>query len=118
MNKNKNWWKWAVVGVGVVVGIRQTLGIYRLWKAGERVKEAQAEVDLLGKENQKLGERLKEVNTPEFVEREARDKLGYGKEGETLIILPRQNDANPKPQISNPNDEANWKKWWKLYVGE
>lgn len=107
-----------VVGVGLVVAIRQGVSVVRLWKTGRVVKEAKTQVEKESRENERLKEKLAEVSSPEFVEREAREKLGYGKAGETLIIFPRQNDANPKPQISNPNNEPNWRKWWKLYVGE
>ena len=55
--------------------------------------------------------RLVQVQSPEFIEKEAREKLGLGE--------PLPSPSNPKPQIPNPNvDIPNWQKWWKLYIGD
>lgn len=107
---------WILVGVMGVFMVRLSGSVWRLWKAGERIKQAEADVRKQEAENQDLKKRLAEVQSPEFVEKEAREKLGLGKEGETIVVMP--DNANPKSQISNPNNEANWRRWWKVYVGE
>ena len=68
-------------------------------------------------ENRKLKERLAEITSPEFVEREAREKLGYGKEGETLLVLPNQNSTQYSEK-SAQEEGPNWRKWWKLYIAD
>mgnify|MGYP001611005991 CR=1 FL=1 len=113
----KNWIYWGMVVVGGAVAVRQGVSVLRLWKSGERIQEVQAEVKLAEEENRKLEERLAEITSPEFVEREAREKLGYGREGETMLIVPDQN-ANLRPQIPNTDQEPNWRKWWKLYIAD
>lgn len=109
-------WQWVIVGLGLVIAARQVISVWRLWKSGEQVRLAQAQVSQAEEKNQSLKTRLAEVDTPEFIEREAREKLGYSKEGEVILILPNQN-ANPNSQISNPIDNIpNWKQWWDLYI--
>lgn len=107
---------WVLVGVMGVFTVRLGESVWKLWKAGERIKQAELEVRNQESENQKLKKRLAEVQSPEFIEKEAREKLGLGKEGETIVVLPKQDEiSNIKYPISN---ESNWRKWWKVYVGD
>ena len=103
-----------IVVIGLGLAIKTGLNVIRLVKNGERVKQAQIEVDQAKAENQQLKDRLAEVQSPEFIEKEAREKLGLGKPGEEVIILPQQ-DAGPKPQTTNPN-KPNWRVWWDVYI--
>ncbi|KKS32986.1 MAG: Septum formation initiator [Candidatus Amesbacteria bacterium GW2011_GWA2_42_12] len=112
--KNAKWWIFVVISL--FVAVKLGIGVVRLWKTGGLVDEAKKEVSDLKKENSSLQEKLVYVNSPEFVEKEARDKLGYGREGEVILVLSDQN-ANLKSQISNPKTEVpNWKRWWDLYI--
>lgn len=104
----------GLIGLLVVVSLfRSVLG---LWSKRELVEERRAALLIQQKENDRLRSELIEVQTPEFIEKEAREKLGMAREGETIVIL-------PKSQISNPNDQekqteppiSNWKKWWRLF---
>ena len=108
---------WGLVGVMAVFMVRLTGNVWKLWKAGDRIKDAESGVRSQELENQELQKRLAEVQSPEFIEREAREKLGLGKEGETIVVMPEQNS----PQLStlNPqNNEPNWRKWWKVYISD
>lgn len=61
-----------------------------------------------------LTEELYYVKTDEFVEGQAREKLGMVKPGEHIILAPQtsSNSAN-----DNKNDEniPNWEKWKRLF---
>lgn len=64
------------------------------------------------KENQFLSERLKLVKTSDFIEHEARTKLGLVRSGEEIVI------AAPPPQKSSKIDseeKENWEKWFNLF---
>src|SRR3990170_2789660 len=91
--KNAKWWIFVVISL--FVAVKLGIGVVRLWKTGGLVDEAKKEVSDLKKENSSLQEKLVYVNSPEFVEKEARDKLGYGREGEVILVLSDQN-ANLK----------------------
>jgi cell division protein FtsB len=106
-----------IIAVGMLLAVRLSTNAVRLWKAGERVKEVQAEVDQAEAENKRLKAKLSEVQTPEFVEKEARERLGYGKEGETIVVVPEQAQIQNSDNKSSNEAEPNWKKWWRLYVG-
>ena len=111
--KNR-YWQWAIIVLGLVIAIKQGTSVWKLWKSGEQVHLAQAQVRQEEDKNQSLKTRLAEVDTPQFIEREAREKLGYSKAGETILILPQQNEVDSS-QLT-VDSRPNWQKWWDLYI--
>lgn len=105
---------WILVGVMGVFTVRLGGSVWRLWKAGERIKQAETDVRKQEAENQDLKKRLVEVQSPEFIEKEAREKLGLGKPGEEIVVLPKV----PIVPVILAVPESNWRKWWKVYVGD
>jgi cell division protein FtsB len=109
--------RWAVLIIGIIITVRLINNITRLVNVGGRVTQEEkklADAQLL---NKQLKESLLEVQTPQFMEREAREKLGYGKPGEVVLVIP--DNLNPKSvnQGSKSDEEPNWVKWRKLYFG-
>ena len=101
--------------LGLVVAARKGSSVWRLWRSGEQVRLAQTQVRQEEEKNQSLKARLAEIDIPEFIEKEAREKLGYSKEGETILILPDQ-DSTQYSVLSTQDTGPNWKKWWDLYI--
>ena len=112
--KLKRWKEWVIVLGLSVMAVRTGQNVWRLWKAGDRVSEARSVLAEAEVENKKLKARLEEVQSPEFVEKEAREKLGYGREGEVILMLPKQNEESSFAKATE--DKPNWRKWWDLYV--
>jgi cell division protein FtsB len=65
-------------------------------------------------QNSFLKARLSYVKSSEFVEKQARDKLGMTKPGELLVIGTVQKS---KEQKTPPKPLPNWKKWAELILG-
>ena len=103
----------TLISLVMVVGLSR--GIYALWKKKDIVSERQEALAKLEREQQELKQKLEEAQSPEFIERMARENLGFIKEGETIVLMP--NDKWPmlneegQPQENIPN----WKKWWRLF---
>ena len=114
-NKYKIQREWLLFLVGLVLASRIGYRIWRLIEVRQIVSQARLRTQEAYRENKLLRKRLAEVSSDAFVEREARDKLGMGKGGEVIVIL---------PQITNDNTEIknyelkikNWRLWWELYV--
>lgn len=107
--------KLIVLGVGLLLAIKLSLNIWRLWKTGDKVTQAQAQLEQVKREQEELRSKLAYAQSPEFVEREAREKLGYGREGEIIVILPElEASSNQSTTIS---ESPPWRQWWDLYVG-
>jgi cell division protein FtsB len=100
--------------VGGVIIVNLALGCWRLWQAGGKVGEAAKQLEKLKIKNEKLKSELEYVKSPEFVEKEAREKLGLGRPGEEVWILPSIS-AN-QPPISENQDKPNWERWWELFL--
>ena len=68
--------------------------LYWYLKNKKELKKIQEQEKSLIKENDNLSETLKEVDSPEFIEREAKERLGLQKEGEkVIIVVPEKNDG-------------------------
>lgn len=94
--------------------------IYGLLGKDDAIDEARARVEELKTEQAELIELQKEVNSPEFVEREARDRLGLAKEGEVVVILPSEDVlkdlALPLAELEEyPEEDPIWRRWVKMF---
>src|SRR3989344_5436267 len=70
--------------------------IYDLWNKQDLIKDAKTKLAEERAENTKLKAKLKEVNSPEFIEEEARNKLFLVKPGESPVILPDLSPTHKK----------------------
>lgn len=81
----------------------------------QNVQDSEARLQQLKEENEKLKQELNYKKSQEFAEAEIRNKLGLAKEGETVVVLPKE-DRDQLPETSN-KDKKNWEKWWDLFFG-
>lgn len=94
--------------------------IYGLLGKDDAIDEARARVEELKREQVELIELQKEVNSAEFVEREARNRLGLAKEGEVVVILPPEDVlkrlAPPIEELEEYFEEDPiWRRWTKMF---
>ena len=109
----------SVVGILVFIFITYNLvgQILNTLKSGDRLTETETKLKELQSQNSQLKNRLAEVQTPDFVEQQARDSLGLAKDGETLVIIPEEKinlilEASKEAQIVRlPNLLG----WWKVF---
>src|SRR5690348_960639 len=72
--------------------------LYSIWQKQDLIVQAQRDLLVEKQENQKLKKEISQVNQPEFIETEARDKLLLAKSGEGIVIIP----TNELPKSSSP----------------
>jgi cell division protein FtsB len=91
--------------------------VYDLWKRRDIVTQRYQVLLKLDDENKRLKRELSDSQTPEFIEREARDALGMSKPGETVLLL-----DNATPSAGNipgsqykPMENPSWSLWWRLF---
>ncbi len=105
----------------------KALEAYRLERHNAMLR---AEVAALTEQQQALNERLEYVQTPEYVEKTAREQYKWVKAGEKLVIAIFQRRPNPsssatstvgasKPVAGAPRTTAPpfWSEWWRLLAG-
>lgn len=102
----------SIISLFFIVNISRS--IYELWQKGSVLSERQVVHDVLQKENAELEQKLAEAESPEFIEKQAREKLNLQKEGEVVVVLPKNFDQF-KPLVEDKMVAANWQQWWKLF---
>ena len=88
--------------------------IYDLWHKQDLLTSAQKQLSQEKLQNQKLKGDLSFVQTPQFIEEQAHDKLFLVKPGEqeVLIAPDLKNKNQPQKKIE---DVPNWQKWLDLF---
>lgn len=105
------------VFLGIYLIINLGGNISNLWQRQEEVIRAQQELEVLKKENKDLKAQFEYTQSREFLERQAREKLGLVLPGEKQVIIEEsllkatEGAASQKPQ----SWLGNWEKWWKLF---
>ncbi|MBL7159726.1 septum formation initiator family protein [Candidatus Microgenomates bacterium] len=99
---------------GILAIISLSSSIRSLLKKDDLFIQKEDKLEELKEKNFQLEQVLEKVQSKEFIEKEAREKLSMGKDGEIVVILPKtpkiQNSKNPKQE-----ELANWKKWYNLF---
>lgn len=88
-------------------------------RAKNEVEKKKIELEKIKAENEKLKNEKDSIGTDIYKEIQLRDKLGYAKEGEIVVILPSEEILRKiAPKFSTEEIEVpdpNWKKWLKLF---
>lgn len=104
-----------VFGIYLVVFLSRDL--FQLLKKKERIKKMEEKIETLRLGNEELGERLEYVESDQFIEKEARDKLNMAKEGETIVILPETLKLRGQESETSPEENLpNWQQWLRLFL--
>lgn len=90
--------------------------IWELKKRGEETQRVQVKLEKVKKEREDLQKRLEYVKSTEFIEKEAREKLGRSKPGETILILPENVEKVMGVEEEQKKEELpNWRLWYDLF---
>lgn len=103
----------------VLITLSVFSGLGKIKKATLQVKKAEEKLEKVDEENQNLETRLREVKDDVYIEKQIRDKLGYAKEGEIVVILPDEEIlrklAPPELIEEETLPDPIWKKWMKVF---
>ena len=119
----KKWISWLMVGLGVILSVNLSRGGWGLFKAQDRIKEAEEKVAQLEMEKRELEVQVKYQLSEGYAEKEIRDKLSMAKPGEVVVILPEQNQPQAtsdtlqavQANTEMPDTQPNWRKWLKVF---
>lgn len=88
--------------------------IYSIWQKDKLAEDAERELSYQKEENARLKSALSYVQTQEFIEKEARNKLFMTKPNESIVL-----DSQDVQKIDNSSDvkqnQPNWRKWVELF---
>jgi len=85
-------------------------------KSGERLSQSAEAVFQLESRNKILKKKLSAIQSTDFIEEEVRNKLGFVKKGETVVVIPEEKlklvlGASKSAQVRLPN----WLGWLKVF---
>ncbi len=98
----------------VMVLVAMTKLLLQKYEVEREISALQEKADTIQKDNDELSELIKYLNTKEYAERAARDKLGLKKEGETVVSIPdrlEEGQAAGQGQASLSNPQ----KWYNYF---
>lgn len=106
----------GIIFICLLISINLIKQIASAIKSGERLSEAADVVLKLEVKNRLLKQKLSQVQTPDFIESQARNKLGFSKKDETMVIIPDEKlrevmGASASTTVKLPN----WLGWWKVF---
>ena len=110
----RKWLTWVLL----IISILFVISVIRSWSnLSERsygITATQEKLDEVKREREELERQLARVESLEYVEKEARNKLNLGKEGELVVLIPSISpflSPTPTPIDTSPN----WEKWVKIF---
>ena len=83
-----------------------------------QIAKLQAEADKIKSNNEELGNLIKYLSTPEYQEKEAREKLNLQKEGEHVVVLPDSEAVSGAQKALEQKKESNFKQWFNYFFHE
>lgn len=110
---------YLVIFFSLVTSVKLVKDIFRLWKADERIIEAEKELSDAKSEQVRLNLQLEEVGSDFWKEKQIRDVLKMAKPNEVVVVVPDEITKNT--EIRNKTGEiseekSNAEKWWGLFV--
>lgn len=116
---------WIIVLVSIFMIVSLSKSVVDLWERRNILEAEEKRLTQLEKKNDELEQKLRMVQTPAFVEKEARERLGMAKEGETVILMgdiSREESIINTPRVltKGSNDDIlgqqpYWKQWWHMF---
>lgn len=112
---------WTIIIIGLILIVNISRSILDLSGRNKVVEEAELRVRKAEEENATLREKYYEVTRDEYLEEVAREKLGLGKEGEMVVVLPKsiKEDDSAVGQAEGEEKQVEpqpvWRQWAKLF---
>lgn len=110
---------YAILGLIVILALSVVGSFQRATQISSQIQAEKAKLAKIQEDNNKLRQQLVQTQKPDFIEKEVRDKLGLGKEGEAIVVLPDADTLRklaPEAQVeADTLPDPNWKKWERLF---
>jgi cell division protein FtsB len=89
--------------------------LWNTWHNGEQIGERRSVLKSEQEKHGKLSSQLSEATSSAFVEREARNKLGLVRDGETVILMGTPAVGDDQLQNVPHVSYSRWQLWWRLF---
>jgi len=101
--------------------VRKAMEVYQLNQQASQIRQ---EITQLKDRNAELRRQAEYLQSPEYVEKAAREQLGLVRPGDIPLVLvypsgkepPAEPAAAPPPSRSSP--PPNWQRWWSFFFSD
>ena len=111
--------KYLIYVLLILLAISVYKNISKIKQIYKRITEKEEDVRKLEESNKNLERKVEESSSPDYIEKQIRDKLGLAKEGEVVVVLPAPEVLRKyAPQVEREEEnlpDPNWKKWLHLF---
>jgi cell division protein FtsL len=91
-------------------------GTIKNYKVDYEVQDLQKEISNLERQNQEFSQLISYLKSENFIEQEAKLKLGLKKSGENLVVIPQIAETSQVKEGENINQQlSNPAKWWVYF---
>ena len=103
----------TIIILGIIIS-NLLHSIYDLWHKQDLLSSAKKQLEMEKLKNSKLKGELSYVESQQFVDETARNKLFLAKPGEQQVLISKDL-IKTNNQVVNKENIPNWQKWWKLF---
>jgi cell division protein FtsB len=103
----------VIVLFAVLLGLAK--GSVKNYQINSEIDDLKDDINNLEQKNQELSELIKYLNSSDFIEQEAKMKLGYKKPGEQVVVIARDKSNEEKNQAASIEEVSNPQKWWNYF---
>ena len=108
----------SIIILGLILSFSLIRNLYNSYQNYQILASAHAKLVKLQQENAQITTDLSRVNDPNFIEREARERLGLVKPGEVIVILPPPGSRQASAAATSVNlPRPVWRQWLGLFFG-
>lgn len=102
-----------VIGVFILLNLNLARTSFESSQKLEQINKEVNKVEVLQEKNNNLKSELQKRESSFFIEQQARDKLGYGRNGEVAIVVENKDLKGPSPETTEQT-KSNFQKWLDL----
>ncbi len=106
---------WALMPLLIVILVLAARSLIQKRQIDKQIASLQAQSEKIKRDNEQLSGLIKYFNTPDYQEKQAREKLNLKKEGEFVVVLPNDQDVAAVTQPTETSTETNPKLWYKYF---
>jgi cell division protein DivIC len=108
----------STIILGLIVSFGLARNLYSTYQSSKLLTDTQGKLEKLRAENTRLKEENTAAKDPNFIEREARNRLGLVKPGEVVVVLPdKEATAPPSMAPGLKVVRSIWQQWLGLFFG-
>lgn len=107
----------SIILVVLLISYNLVVQIISALRSGDRLSQAAETVYKLEAKNKQLKGKLSQIKSPQFIEEQARNKLGLGKVGEIMVIIPEDKLKSVLGTSESAQEKRlpNYLGWWKVF---